>query len=85
MKCKIAGWLARMLLSPLEHKRRIAKSKKLCYAWAKLEPREWVLDERHCSSWEMPWAVELYGLHRWAGSKAHWNCYDAGSAYEQRE
>lgn len=50
-----------------------------CRRWARLESPEYEFRIRRDSIWELPWRVEFYDLHRWAGDYCHWNCHDAGS------
>lgn len=53
-------------------------SEAFCRRWADFESKEPIFDIRHEVTWEKPWRVEFYDLHKWAGERCHWNCHDVG-------
>jgi hypothetical protein len=52
------------------------KNKCFCRKWAELSSMKYEFHERRETIWKLPWRVEFYDLHKWAGSYSHWNSHD---------
>lgn len=54
----------------------LAKSRRFCEKWARLQSAEYEFSERREDTWRFPWRVEFFDLHRWNGSYSHWNSHE---------
>lgn len=72
--------LLRRALDRLAVWRGLAKSRRFCEKWARLQSAEYEFSERRLQSAEFPWRVSFTDLHRWSGRRVHWNGHDIASA-----